>query len=288
MPVWGFAEVAESRADGLEPGTRLYGYLPPASELLVKPARIDARGFLDAAPHRAALPAAYNSYARNDGDPFYEEGQEDRQMLLLPLFYTSWLLADLLEDANTFGAGVVLISSASSRTGSALAYLLSLGRAGEIVGLTAARNRSFVERLGVYDHVLSYEELEDLPAGRAAYIDMAGDAEVRAAVHRHYGAELTHSAVVGATHHDRMGEVPEDLPGPRPVFFFAPARLETRTRDWGRAGVQQRIADSWRGYRSWTEGWLSVREGGSAALAPAYLELLDGGTDPSAAQVIVP
>ena len=37
VPVWGFAEVAESRADGVEPGQRVYGYLPPASHLVVRP-----------------------------------------------------------------------------------------------------------------------------------------------------------------------------------------------------------------------------------------------------------
>ena len=56
----------------LEPGTRVYGYLPPSSELVVAPARVDAHGFVDASPHRASLPAAYNGYARVDADPIYD------------------------------------------------------------------------------------------------------------------------------------------------------------------------------------------------------------------------
>src|SRR5271168_2353536 len=40
MPVWGFAEVTASRHDAVEAGTRVYGYLPPSSELLVSPARV--------------------------------------------------------------------------------------------------------------------------------------------------------------------------------------------------------------------------------------------------------
>ena len=37
VPMWGFAEVERSEADGVEPGTRVYGYLPPSSHLLVHP-----------------------------------------------------------------------------------------------------------------------------------------------------------------------------------------------------------------------------------------------------------
>src|SRR5689334_5391733 len=35
VPLWGFAEVAQSRAKGVEEGTRLYGYLPTSSHLVV-------------------------------------------------------------------------------------------------------------------------------------------------------------------------------------------------------------------------------------------------------------
>src|SRR5690348_8586099 len=48
MPVWGFATVAESRVEGLAEGARIYGYLPPSSELLVQPQRVGVQGFVDA------------------------------------------------------------------------------------------------------------------------------------------------------------------------------------------------------------------------------------------------
>jgi hypothetical protein len=286
MPVWGFAEVAESRVEGVEPGTRLYGYLPPSTELLVAP-RVSEQGFTDASPHREALPAAYNSYLRTDADPVYETANEDRQMLLRPLFFTAWLLDDFLSELDLFGARIALLSSASSRTASALAYLISLRGGVEVVGLTSPGSRPFVESLGVYDRVVCYEELEELPSGRAVYLDMSGDAAVRAGVHGRYAGDLAHSAVVGATHHERMGEVPPDLPGPRPAFFFAPDRVVKRTGDWGRAGLEERLADSWRPYVSWTEGWLGVnRERGQAALRSAYLDLLEGRIDPGSAHVL--
>ena len=287
MPVWGFAEVAESRAPGLEEGTRLYGYLPPSTELLVRPAHIGERGFVDASPHRAALPAAYNGYTATAADPVYDAAQEDRQMLLRPLFFTSWLIDDLLGEMDVFGAEVVVISSASSRTASGLAYLLSLRDGVQVLGLTSQRSVPFTEGLGVYDAVLSYEQLGDLPEGRAVYVDISGDTDVRAGVHRRYGDRLLHSAVVGATHHDRIGAVPEDLPGPRPAFFFAPDRVAARSAEWGREGLEARIADSWHPYVSWTEGWLRVEhDRGGPALCSTYLDLLDGRIDPSVAHVL--
>ena len=289
MPVWGFAQVSDSRVPALAEGARFFGYLPPSSTMLVRPVGVGERGFVDASPHRAALPAAYNSYAAIAADPVYDAAHEDRQMLLRPLFFTSWLLEDFLTEADMFGAAVVVISSASSRTASALAYLLSQRGQAEVVGLTSARAQQFTEELGVYGAVLGYEQLDQLPDGAALYVDISGDAEVRAAVHRRYAAKLLHSAVVGATHHDRMGEVPAELPGARPTFFFAPDRVAKRSSDWGREGLERRLAEAWHPYVRWTEDWLRViAERGGEALQTVYLELLEGAIDPSRAHVLTP
>lgn len=287
MPVWGFAEVAASRAEGLEVGTRVFGYLPPSTHVLVTPARVRPEGFLDASAHRTRLPPAYNSYANVAHDPIYHAAHEDEQMLLRPLFFTSWLIDDFLDEAGAFGAETVVLSSASSKTSSGLAYLLSLREGIDVVGLTSARSADFARGLGVYDHVITYDELASLPQGRAVFVDMAGDAQVRADVHAHYGAELAHSAVVGATHHDQMGAVPDGLPGPRPTFFFAPDRVTKRSAEWGADGLQGRLAASWKPYVSWVEGWLEVVQGtGPEALESAYRDLLDGRIDPARAHVL--
>lgn len=287
MPVWGFATVAESRAEGLPEGARIYGYLPPSSELLVKPARIGAQGFVDASPHRAELPATYNSYQRTEADPSYDPAREDQQMLLRPLFFTSWLIDDFLHDSGLFGASTVVLSSASSKTASGLAFLLSRRGGAEVLGLTSARGVDYMRSIGVYDEVLSYDELDSLPQGRAVYVDMSGDAAVRSSVHTHFGSEMAHSAVVGATHHESMGAVPDDLPGPRPTFFFAPDRVAKRGAEWGREGLEQRLAEAWGPYVEWTDGWLKITAGeGPEALREAYLELLDGRIDPASAHVL--
>jgi NADPH:quinone reductase-like Zn-dependent oxidoreductase len=287
VPVWGFAEVIDSSVAELEAGTRVFGYLPPSSELLVEPSHVSTHGFVDASAHRAALPGAYNRYARVDTDPLYDAEREDEQMLLRPLFLTSFLIDDFLDDSELFGADTVVLSSASSKTASALAFLLAQRDGIDVVGLTSSRSAEFARALGVYGHVIAYDELESLPDGRAVYVDMAGDAELRAAVHDHYRDELAHSAVVGATHHDRMGQVPDSLPGPRPMFFFAPDRIAKRAADWGSDTLERRMADAWRPYVQWTGGWLRVVHGaGPEALQSAYLDLLDGRIDPARAHVL--
>jgi Protein of unknown function (DUF2855) len=287
MPVWGFAEVIASEVEQLAPGVRVYGYLPPSSELLVTPVQASPDGFLDASPHRASLPAAYNGYLSVEADPVYERDTEELQMLLRPLFFTSFLLDDFLAEASLFGAGTAILSSASSKTASGLAFLLSRREGTEVVGLTSAGAAEFTNSLGVYDHVLTYEETESLAHTPAVYVDMAGDAQVRDRVHSQLGDALRHSAVVGATHHDRMGAVPDSLPGPPPTFFFAPDRVAKRSSEWGREGLQARIAEAWGPYVEWCEGWLQVVvDEGPESLQRAYLDLLDGRIDPATAHVL--
>lgn len=287
VPVWGFAEVAESRLDALEEGTRVYGYLPPSTHLVVAPTRVDERGFIDGSAHRAELPRAYNGYLRTDADPVYDQRTEDGQMLLRPLFFTSWLIDDFLHDSGLASAGTMVLSSASSKTTGALAFLLSRRQEIEVVGLTSARSAEFVRGLGVYDRVVAYEEIGGLAQEPAVYVDMAGDAAVRSAVHERYGKLLAHSSVVGATHREQLGALPDSLPGPRPVFFFAPERVSKRIRDWGREELEGRLAAAWDPYLEWTAGWLEVVHGaGPKAMEETYLDLLDGRIDPAKAHVL--
>ena len=197
MPVWGFADVVSSEADGVPDGTRVYGYFPSASHLVVRPDRASETDFVDATPHRRDLPAAYNRYLRTAGSEMYEEENEDYEILLWPLYFTSFLIDDFLDDEGMFGAAKAILSSASSRTSSALAYLLHQRDGVEVIGLTSPRNVEFTESLGVYDEVVPYEELDSAEREPAVYVDMSGDAKVRSAVHGHFGDHLKHDAMVG-------------------------------------------------------------------------------------------
>ncbi len=284
VPLWGFADIAASAVDGVPAGGRVYGYLPPASHLVVRPGRADARGFRDASPHRAGLPSPYNAYALTTGDAAYQADQEDLLVLYRPLFFTSFMLADQLEDNGWFGADVLVLSSASSKTAYGTAFLLR-GKGPQLVGLTSAGNVAFAESLGCYDWVLPYAAAGQLSPAATAYLDFAGSAEVRARIRGHLGARLVHEAVVGVTHQDLSGA--QALGGPRTSVFFAPDQMRKRSADWGRDGLDLRFAQAWRGFAAAAAGWVDVvRHRGPDALREVWLEVLAGRSAPRTGHVI--
>jgi uncharacterized protein DUF2855 len=287
VPMWGFAEVERSEAEGVEVGTRMYGYLPPSSHLVVTPVDAEESGFIDGSPHRAALPSAYHRYLATGGDLFHRPDTEDIQMLLRPLFFTSFLIDDQLADDGLTGRGPIVISSASSKTAIAAAFLLAQREEVELVGLTSPRSAEFVAELGIYGRTVTYDAIDSLERGPAAFVDIAGDGAVRQAVHSHYGDELAHSMAVGVTHWEDLGSGAGELPGPAPAFFFAPDRVVKRSQDWGRAGLEQRVADAWHPFCAWTGGWLEViADQGFEGVRSAYLDVLEGRVEPRTAHVI--
>jgi hypothetical protein len=286
VPTWGFATVERSEGSGVEEGTRLYGYLPPSTHLAVTPVSVDGGGFVDGSPHRAELPSAYHRYLATEADPFYTPDSEEMQMLLRPLFFTSFLIDDQLADEGLVGRGPIVISSASSKTAIAAAFLLSRRQGVELVGLTSADNTEFVAGLGIYGRTVAYDAIDSLERGPATYVDVSGNGAVRQAVHSHFGEDLVHSMAVGVTHWEEF-EGGGELPGPKPSFFFAPTRVTKRAKDWGRAGLEQRVAAAWHPFREWTAGWLRPIPGqGLEGARDAYLEVLEGRVAPEAAHVI--
>lgn len=294
IPVWGFAEVVESRVPALEQGERFYGYFPIASHLRVSPVRCSSRGFYDGAPHRLQLVSAYNHYTRCRTDPVYDAALEDYQMVLRPLIITSFFGADFLEDNAFFGAKQVLFSSASSKTAYGTAFCLQHAEGIELVGITSARNRAFTEALGCYQRVVTYEELETLPAATPTlYVDFAGDTALRERVHHHFGAALTYDCVAGSTQNDDPSHlhVP-GLPGPQPQLYFAPVQIAKRNKDWGHAEVDRRFGDAQRAFiarvadreRPWMK---LVEHRGFQAAAALIGEMTSGRIDPNVGHVVV-
>jgi Protein of unknown function (DUF2855) len=288
VPMWGFAEVEQSAAAGVDPGMRLYGYLPPSSHLVATPADVSERGFLDASPHRASLPSAYHRYLASEMDPFYREDTEEVQTLLRPLFFTSFLIDDQLDDDGLTRRGPILISSASSKTAIAAAFLLAQREEVELVALTSPRSAEFVQGLGIYGRTVTYDDIDSLEPGPATYVDVSGDGEVRRAVHSHFGDALAHSMAVGLTHWEELGAGGDaELPGPTPTLFFAPDRAVKRSEDWGQAGLETRVADAWHPFCEWIGGWLETIHGaGFEAVQSAYLDVLEGRVGPKSAHVL--
>jgi hypothetical protein len=284
VPLWGFAEVVESRVEGLAIGGRVYGYLPSGSHLLVRPTRVDERGFRDSSEHRATLPSPYNTYALTSGDPAYEADREDLQVLFRPLFWTSFMLADRLVDTDAMGADRILLSSASSKTGYGAAF--ELHRAGRrVVGLTSARNLAFTEGLGCYDEVLTYDTVDRLTPEPTLYADLAGDPALTASLRATLGEALVAEVVVGVTH--QQGATAGTLADTGPAMFFAPDQMRKRIGDWGRPELDRRFAEAWRAFAPVVEGWVDVVEQhGPEPLERVWQEVLSGRADARTGSVL--
>ncbi len=286
IPAMGFADVVASRHEGVPEGQRVFGFFPMSHHLLIRADNVNPQQYVDGSEHRAKHAPAYRQYSPVATDPLYEESYEDATMLLRGLFMTSFLVDDFLAEDSFFGAKQFVIGSASSKTGLALAFQLAQRGRGRVIGLTSERNRAFVEGLGFYDAAVAYDALESIAADvPTVFVDHAGG-DVVNAVHRHFGDSLKYSCVVGATHWDG-GERANDLPGPKPTFFFAPAQIVKRSQEWGPAGLQERLGGAWTRFRDASDKWLEVVRGyGPETLAATYQQVLEGRAEPSQGHVL--
>ena len=220
--------------------------------------------------------------------PLYEEDNEDQQMLLWPLYFTSFLIDDFLDDEGFFGAKAAVLSSASSRTSSALAYLLD--RAGRDRGgrahLTAERRVHRVAR-----------RLRPRRPLRGARLARSRAGRLRRHVGRRKGPKCRPRPLGRRAQALRRGrDHPPRGPRRRRGTGRPEAGLLLRARPaaqahggLGREGVNERLAETWRQYVDWARGWLRVEHGsGPEDVERIYRELLDGKSDPAVGHVLSP
>lgn len=294
IPAWGIGTVLRSAHPGAREGDRLLGYYPIATHLLVPAAEPIPGGFIDRSATRAGFHPMYNEYWRYRERPSYEGGRDGAWPLLWPLFVTSYLLRETLADQGFMGAERVFVTSASSKTALALGFLLTRPGAGrrEVVGVTSAAHAAWVRSLGAYDAVLTYDEVDAAPADRPALVvDVAGDNARLARLCGALGDRLRFTWLVGVSHWKEFrGLVPDvPIPGPPPIFFFAPALLEERRAQWGREGLEARLEPEWAGFLAASRAWLELVEArGQAAIGAAYRDLLEGRVEPSRGLLLAP
>ena len=287
IPVWGFGDVIASRHPTVPEGERLFGYFPMATHLVIEAADVSKRGLRDAAAHRQSVAPVYNAYARVSGDAAFAGLQGDYQALLRPLFMLSFLVDDFLAEQDFFGARAVILSSASSKTAFGLAHLLHTQRRPiRVVGLTSPANAAFVRSLGCYDDVVGYDDVATLAADQpVAFVDMAGNGDLRSRLHHHFGDRLVYSGRVGLTHQTAQDE--PELPGAKPVWFFAPDQIRKRAREWGPGGIDTRFGKAWAALVPELGRWIDVTEShGAEAVRQAYLDTLNGRVAPRDAHML--
>lgn len=283
IPVWGFGAVTVSNVEGIEPGERIYGYFPMATHLIMKPARIGAQHFTDGIDHRQALPPVYNSYVRVSEEANYDSSMDDERMLLHPLYATSFCLHDFFLDNDWFGARQIIITSASSKTSIGTAYALADDAdAPPAIGLTSAGNRQAVEALGLYDRVVTYDELSSIDADTpSAIIDMSGSGPVLARLHRHLGDNMRYTSNVGLTHWSDNA-MQDGFIRERSAMFFAPGHIQKRGKEWGPEVFGEKAREFWRSAAVRSRDWLTIDQySGLEETQRVFEDLRTGGIAPN-------
>jgi len=286
IPVWGFAEIVESHADGVAVGDRIYGYFPMASELVMQPVRANDQRMIDGAAHRTELPPVYNTYSRIPADA--DRDLDDERMLLHPLYATSFCLHDFLTDNAWFGAKRVIVVSASSKTAIGLAQALADDPAAPpSLGLTSERNRDFVRSLMLYDTVVTYDGIDTIDADvPTVIVDMSGAGAVLARLHARLGDSMRFCSNVGVTHWEDSGMQPGFI-RERSEMFFAPGHIRKRAGDWGPGEFERRATAFWRGAALKSRSWLNIRVlSGLGEMVPVFEELRAGHIAPDTGIVV--
>lgn len=290
VPMWGHAVVETSNIQEIAVGERVYGYLPMATHLDVVPGKISDGGFMDMAEHRQPMSPIYNQYSRLAADPEHDPAREAQRMIFGPLFKTGFLIETMFRTEKWFGGEAMVMTSASSKTSMALASV-ARDKSPRIkrVGLTSAGNVGFTQASGLYDQVLTYDQVGQLEQVRTVSVDFAGNSKVLRAVHEHLGDNLAYSCLVGATHVDGRIGGSKDMPGPQPILFFAPHYAVAAIKDLGAKAFGLAIAESWHKFMGEVVSTVEVDiRPGIAAARDSFVEMVRGQVDPSIGIVIEP
>jgi hypothetical protein len=293
VPMWGHARVIESLCPDIAVGERVYGYLPMASHLDVLPGKVTPSGLMDMTDYRQPMSPVYNSYTRLAADPEHDPAREAERMIYGPLFKTGFMIDYFMRSEGWFGAGQVLLTSASSKTAMGL---VSVARQNSPqirrIGLTSPGNVAFVEATGLYDQVVAYDDLASLPVVDTVSVDFAGNAALLAAIHGHFADALKYSCLVGVTHIEERGAgigQAGGLAGPKPELFFAPHHFVSFFKEHGPVEGGKMVAATWHAFLDTVEGTVNiVRLKGLEAARTTFVAMIEGTVDPAKGIVIEP
>ena len=287
VPAMGWASVVESTVPGVALDTRVFGWFPLADEVVID-ATATADGFRDDGPHRAAHAPVYRAFRASDRDPWYQGAElEDRHALLRGLFLTGFIADEFFADAGPepyLGAEQVVVVSASSKTAIGFAQRASRRDGLRLIGLTSPANVGFVERLGFYDAVVPYGQLEEVPVVPSVSIDMAGNGALRAALHRHLDTRLRHAMTVGLSH-GGFDVTPVEH-GPQPEMLFAPSEIARRMAEWGAEEYDRRTTRALFDFVADSDRWLRVEASwGPDAVAETWRAVQSGDVAPDVGRI---
>jgi hypothetical protein len=288
VPAMGWGRIDESSVDGLAVGTRLYGWWPMATSVDLT-ATPTVTGLRDDGAHRAPHAPAYRAFTRTDADPLLparaDDDVEDRHALLRGLFLTGFLIDAFFASRAWLGAEQAVVLSASSKTAIGFAHAARAHGAVRLVGATSSANLAFVERVGLYDQVVTYDDLAGVDSVPTVVVDVAGAGATVAALHERLGDRIAYSMIVGKSHHDAPPAAITS--GPQPEMFFAPGEIEGRLAEWGAAEYQRRAAEGLHAFIEDSRHWLTVEQhAGPPGAQGAWTELVAGNVRPDRGLIV--
>lgn len=291
IPAWGFARVIVSNHPDIKIGQQFYGYYPMGSHLLVTIENVSSKGFVDDTEHRRMLPPIYNFYTNTEQDPTCSIETEDLISIFRPLFTTSFLIDNLLASQNFFDATQIVLTSASSKTAQALAFLLAYRKKENnlnfnLLGLTSDKNVGFVKGLGWYDQTISYDEISNLPTNeKTIIVDFAGNHNLQYTLQTLLNDKLVYNCLVGLVDWQHLkGEEPLPQKG---EFFFAPNQAKKLQKEWGSKKFEQNIGMAWLQFIDAVRTAISIKEyHGKKQLQQLYSDMLRGKIDPKHGNIV--
>ncbi|WP_395338281.1 DUF2855 family protein [Ningiella sp. W23] len=298
VPVWGFAQVTHSNHDQIAVGEKVFGYLPMASHLIVRPGKIGEYGFSDTHPQRKSISPVYDSYLYCKKDPGYNAQRESWQLNFRPLFMTSFVLDEFVAQYLSQNgqqdierdSKAILLSSASSKTALGTAFLLQANRQErpvqyQIIGLTSPNNVEFTKGLGCYDLVYSYDQLTSLPNAKSWLLDFAANGSLIAGLQSKLGENLEKVTLIGAT--DWKAQVKPNKKALDAEIFFAPHWVKELNQSWGQATFLQKYAAAWANVAGKLEDQMHETQiNGVDSIISLYKETLEGRADTKALNVV--
>ena len=106
-------------------------------------------------------------------------------------------------------------------------------------------NRAFVESLGCYDRVVTYDELSSLDASTPDHVRrLLGRHALRAKIHHYFGDALATTASPARRRTRDPHHLKTEMPGPKPELYFAPVQIDKRNKDWGYREVNRRFGEA--------------------------------------------
>jgi len=281
-PAWGTGVVVGSKCAAVPEGMRIHGFFTLSSMVVLTPEDITDAGFADAAPNRKDMFGAYKYYTNHE-KPYFKDAtpdEEDWKMSDGLLFSTGWSMsreAEVVEGEPK----ALLLSSASSRTAYGAAFSSKFHDSKlKIIGVTSAGNLEYTKGLGVYDVVITNEDVNTLENEPVAIYDVSGKAALVEALYKHYGKNVLRCALVGMTDPNgaSMAGINFDLAGgaapEQYLMFTAIAGLH---KTMGKEEVDKQLAAASAAYEKKMMPTARVeRRFGCEAVVQTWLELAEG------------